>query len=393
MLPPTSKPTIFTFTLLCLALIAGEQTYAQSAQFQARMAAMQHAQARANTVVEPAVQTPAARVVKAPARVARAPKATAARKLAPTRRVPVATKPQVVGAGYHPQHARTAQLISPGTIVDGGSPVLGQSVVTQQPVIMQREVITQAPVIMEHSVVQHNASPIYGEEVVISDSCDSCGDSESYFVDNSCCGRGGCPDGCSCFLEDWWTGRLGQTLRTGSYFFGATAFRHPAFQSPIGDGLEQDSNFGAYAGFNLGIPLCRLFGGHVSGQFGLRSVQTNFSGNEFINSTRDQLFVTAGLYRRVDYGLQAGLVADVLVEDYFVQGTVAQLRGELSWAYPNGGAIGFRFTNSQETDISNGEFRGQEITDFQNRHARSLSNLSAKGFHQWRLGRNLWWLD
>ena len=360
MFSPTSKPTIFTFTLLLLAVIAGEQTYAQqaaSAQFQARMAAMQHAQARAE-VVERVVQAPE-RVARAPvARVAQAPKATAARKLVPARRVsaPVAKSNQrVVGAGYKPQHDRTAQLISEGTIIDGGSPIMGQSVIMQQPMM-------HSPVI-EHSVVspvmQHDAGVIYGDEVVISDSCNTCGDSESYFVDD-CCGRGGCGD-----VPCWWDGTFGRALRNGSYFFGATAFRHQAYKSPFGTDLVQDSNFGAYGGFNLGIPLCRLTGGVLSGQFGVRSVQTNFQGNEIASDTRDQTFLTAGLYRRSDYGLQAGLVVDVLVEDYFVESTIAQLRGELSWAYPNGGALGFRFTNSQQEDISDGVFAGQEITDFQ----------------------------
>ena len=110
--------------------------------------------------------------------------------------------------------------------------------------------------------------------------------------------------------------------------------------------------------------MCRLFCGRLSGQFGMRSVQSNFSGSDITDSGRDQLFVTAGLYRRVDYGLQAGVVVDVLTEEYFTSSTIAQLRGELSWAYPSGAAIGFRFTSSQQDDNTDGAINGVAFQNF-----------------------------
>lgn len=398
MFSPTSKKTLLVLTAMLLAVFTAESAPAQttaSAQFQARMAAMRQAQARAqasqtvHAAPAPAVRVAhaapapvvrvahAAPVQTAPAvRVAQAPTARAARKAA------AQSVSALVASGAKPKtsavpakQVRTAQLISEGTIIDGGSPILGETVLTNpivsQPIISQPTEIIGSPIV-SHPIVQppihggFDTGVVYGEEIISEgcgcDACSGVGDPGGYFVDD-CCGRGGCPGGCNA-VPFWWQGTLGRALRSGSYFFGATAFRHPAFQSPISDDpndLVQDSNFGAYGGFNLGLPLCRLTGGIVSGQFGIRSVQTNFNGNDFTSNNRDQLFVTAGVYRRVDYGLQAGLVVDFLAEEFFAESDVAQLRGELSWAFPNGGGIGFRFTSSQESDESVGTFNG---TDF-----------------------------
>lgn len=345
-----SPKTQITFVMpLLLVAIAAMHVDAQttaSAQFQARMAAMQQAQARGQSQ----------RVQEAPVRVALAQtQATEAESRVPRRNIPaqMVSSARTVNRGYQPGHTRTAQLITDGVIVDGGSPLMGESVMST-PIVSS---MPTQPMISSTIETPVESEVIYSEPVVL-DGCDSCGDSGSYFLDD-CCGRGGCPDGIPC-----WQGPLGRALRTGSYFFGATAFRHPAYTSPIGTDLVHDCNFGAYAGFNLGIPLCRLFCGRISGQFGMRSVQTNFSGNEFTDANRDQLFITAGLYRRVDYGLQAGLVVDVLAEEFFTESDIAQLRGEVSWAYPNGGALGFRFTSSQQSDSSQGVFDGTSFSNF-----------------------------
>ena len=314
------------------------------------MAALQHAQARGQVQVQQVVE-------QAPVRVAQTTNTRVPRNMVPGHTVSAA---RTASHGYQPGHTRTAQLLSDGAIVSGGSPIVGETVLSQP--IMSGEVIgvPGQSVITDTIHAPVDSGVVYGNEVVVS-GCDSCGDSGSYFLQDDCCGRGGCPDNVPC----WWQGTLGKAFRTGSYFFGTTAFRHPAFTSPVGTDLVQDSNFGVYAGFNLGIPLCRLFGGRVSGQFGVRSVQTNFSGSEFSDANRDQLFITAGLYRRVDYGLQAGLVVDVLAEEYFAESDIAQLRGEVSWAYPTGAAIGFRFTSSQQDDTSLGIFDGIPFSGFE----------------------------
>lgn len=341
MFSPKTKHTLFALTL-AMATISAANVDAQntaSAQYQARVAAMQQAQARAQMQVQ--------QVEPQQIRVASNEQQRVIRQVVPAQSAstPVRTAPVRSARTYQPRHTRTAQLITEGSIVDGGAPIMGETVLSQP--IMGGNVIS-AP--MESEVV-------YGNEVDLS-GCDSCGDSGSYFTDD-CCGRGGCPDNAPC-----WSGPLGRALRSGSYFFGATAFRHPAYTSPVGTDLIHDCNFGAYYGFNFGIPLCRLFCGRLSGQFGMRSVQSNFGGNEFSDVGRDQLFITAGLYRRVDYGLQAGLVIDVLAEEFFAESDVAQLRGEVSWAYPTGAALGFRFTSSQQSDSSSGTFSGTPFSGF-----------------------------
>ena len=351
MFSPKTKNMLFVLPLCAVAFLAADlEAQSGSAQYQARLAALQQAQTRSQTVIQT--------VEAAPTRVAQGSATRVPRRMIPAQAVSTPVR------GYQPAHTRSAQLLTEGTIIDGGAPILSESVITGpapvvgQPIISEtiQGPIVQGPVIHQGPV---DGGVIYGGEVVTS-GCDTCGDSGSYFIDD-CCGRGGSPE----VPIPYWQGCLGRALRTGSYFFGATAFRHPAFTSPVGTDLVEDSNFGAHFGFNLGVPLPRVLGGRLSGQFGVRSVQSNFSGNAFTDSGRDQVFITAGVYRRVDYGLQAGLVVDFLAEEYFAESDIAQLRGEVSWAYPNGGAIGFRFTSSQESDSSIGSFNGTPFNGFE----------------------------
>jgi len=354
MFSPKTKTALSLLPILVVVLATShvDAQNSASAQYQARMAVMQQAQARGSQI-QTASQVQQV-VEQAPVRVAQGSGTRVPRSMVPGQTVSTA---RVTSPGYQPAHTRTAQLLSEGSIVNGGSPIMGETVLSQP--IMSGEIISAPGQSVAGQTIQApmDSGVVYSNEIITS-GCDTCGDSGSYFQDD-CCGRGGCPDNVPC-----WQGPLGRAIRSGSYFFGATAFRHPAFTSPVGTDLVEDSNFGAYAGFNFGIPLCRLFCGRLSGQFGMRSVQTNFSGSEFTNANRDQLFVTAGLYRRVDYGLQAGLVVDVLAEEFYTESDIAQLRGEVSWAYPTGGAIGFRFTSSQQDDSSLGIFDGAAFSDF-----------------------------
>ncbi|QEG22416.1 DUF6666 family protein [Mariniblastus fucicola] len=348
MFSPKTTSMLFVLPLSIAAFLttSANAQNAASVQYQARMAAIQQAQARA--------QTQQAVSQAEPVRVAQASATRVPRQVVPGQAA--SSSARSASQTYAPSGTRTAQLLTEGTVIDGGSPIMGETVLSQP--VMSGEVIgapmAGQPIYTDSIQGSIDSGVVYSDDVVVG--CDSCGDSGSYFTDD-CCGRGGCPDDTPC-----WQGPLGRALRSGSYFFGATAFQHPAYTSPVGTDLVQDSNFGAYAGFNLGIPLCRLFCGRVSGQFGMRSVQTNFGGSDVTEASRDQLFITAGLYRRVDYGLQAGLVVDVLAEEYFTESDIAQLRGELSWAYPNGGAIGFRFTSSQQDDTSLGIFDGTRFS-------------------------------
>lgn len=124
--------------------------------------------------------------------------------------------------------------------------------------------------------------------------------------------------------------------------------------SRLSDG---SGSFGFYQGFNEGRSLRRWIGCDIASQFGLRATQSNLSGAHFTNENRYQVFLTGGLFRKVDYGLQYGLVFDYLNQDWFFQGDSIQLRGELSWRHDACHVCGFRFMSGLRNESSNTIFR------------------------------------
>jgi hypothetical protein len=121
-------------------------------------------------------------------------------------------------------------------------------------------------------------------------------------------------------------------------FSGVQGFTGPANRGGSG-------SFGFHEGFNWGMPIL----GYLSGQWGANWTQNNFSGNYLTTDSRDQIFITAGLFRRVDWGFQGGLVFDYLHDEWDYSADLAQLRGELSWLWAGGPScgcneIGFWFT-------------------------------------------------
>lgn len=376
-----SLKRIRTLTLASIAgtLLIGSIADAQQSEFARRAEAMQRARSRyaARTVAataaesEPAVRQAAA-IQKQPERMA-PPKpaarvASAASRFRSTGRSrPTASAPRV------------AQNLD-GVIIDDGSSVVMSDVVGGP--------MVGGPV-MGHRVVGgpmgtggcgcgtgdcgcggYVGSGYVDDGYYESGGCGcgggvSCGCGESFFdcgcAGDSCCGRGGCPPG------ECWLAGLGGILRKAEYFGGATAFQGPIFDSPLTNdpnGTYQDCNFGFYGGVNVGIPLCRLSCGLLSGQIGVRSVQTNFNGADFTPENRDQTFVTAGVYRRVDYGIQFGIVADYLKDDWFTEASVTQIRTDLGWVFAGGATMGFRYTAAQEDDLTSGTIDGVPFDNF-----------------------------
>lgn len=128
-------------------------------------------------------------------------------------------------------------------------------------------------------------------------------------------------------------------------FAGVQGFTGPA-------NLGGNGSFGFHEGLNWGVPLVAL-GNCLSGQIGFRATQSNLSGAEFTNDGRYQGFVTAGLFRRVDCGLQGGLVIDWLTDDWYREADLTVLRGELSWVFFDIHDFGFWFSaNTRETTVA-----------------------------------------
>jgi hypothetical protein len=116
-------------------------------------------------------------------------------------------------------------------------------------------------------------------------------------------------------------------------FGGVEGFTGPANRGTSG-------SFGFHEGFNWGMPI----GGLVSFQWGTNWTQNNFDGSFATPDERNQIFFTAGLYRRVDWGLQGGLVVDYLHDEWDYSADLTQLRGELSWLWCGCNELGFWFT-------------------------------------------------
>jgi hypothetical protein len=141
--------------------------------------------------------------------------------------------------------------------------------------------------------------------------------------------------------------------RRFDFFAGVNSFTGPANHANDGLPLRGGSgSFGFYEGFNEGRSLNRLFGLDLSSQFGVRATQSSLSGAEFTEDSRNQVFVTGGLFRRVDFGLQYGVVVDYLYDDWWYRNNLTQLRGEISWNDNCGREFGYQFMASSDSSTS-----------------------------------------
>lgn len=136
---------------------------------------------------------------------------------------------------------------------------------------------------------------------------------------------------------------------------------HQGYTGPLNYASTSNANsnvrsgsgsFGFYQGFNHGGSLKRLLGCDLASQFGVRATQSNLSGAGFTRERRNQVFLTTGVFRRVDYGLQYGLVLDYLNQDWYFQGDALQLRGELSWRGESCETYGFQFMSGVRNESS-----------------------------------------
>ena len=174
------------------------------------------------------------------------------------------------------------------------------------------------------------AAPGYDEcgERLYSTPCPECG---------SCCGGISCP-------HRW--------LDESSVFAGVHAFK---------GGLDQgqNGNFGFQEGVNFAGSLWHeyLIGYQVGGQF----LQSDLSGSNIanaFNNSRQQSFLTAGLYHRplAAHGVQGGVVFDWLDDKFYSRTRFSQMRAEISYIASYGNEFGFWgafATGSNQTVVIN----------------------------------------
>ena len=162
------------------------------------------------------------------------------------------------------------------------------------------------------------------------------------------CDAGACNDCVAIHLPilriDW---------RRFDFFAGVNSFTGPANHASDGAPLRGGSgSFGFYQGFNEGRSLNRFLGLDLSSQFGVRATQSSLSGAEFTDDSRNQVFVTGGLFRRVDFGLQYGFVVDYMYDDWWYRNNLVQMRGEISWNDNCGREFGYQFMGSSDDSTS-----------------------------------------
>ncbi len=146
----------------------------------------------------------------------------------------------------------------------------------------------------------------------------------------SCGGCGEC-DGCCLSFSRLKTARWTRDL---SVFGGVHGFKGPA-------DLGRNGNFGFQEGFNFGAPLGGPWG--IGYQLGLTASQSNFSGYQVdqqagtLSDDRNQVFFTAGLFRRkLCGGWQWAVAFDLLHDNYYGSADLKQIRSETSYRLPDG---------------------------------------------------------
>jgi len=147
----------------------------------------------------------------------------------------------------------------------------------------------------------------------------------------------GCSNGCLIPCPGNWLDRV-------EIVAGVQGFTGPANRGGAG-------SFGFYEGANWGAPVgCLPW--ELGSQFGARWTQSHFGGSEFSDATRDQVFLTGGMFRRADWGLQGGVVIDYLKDQWYFDNELVQLRGEVSWINPCAHEFGVRFTTNVQDSVS-----------------------------------------
>jgi hypothetical protein len=126
------------------------------------------------------------------------------------------------------------------------------------------------------------------------------------------------------------------------------------FKNAANRGSSGSFGFNENVNWSLRLPCLDRAG--INGQFGARGVHTELHESVLTTDKRNQFFVTGGLYRRVDWGLQFGAVLDYLRDDWYTQPNISQIRLETSWVFPEAHEIGFRLSEATSSQVLPGTF-------------------------------------
>ncbi len=238
------------------------------------------------------------------------------------------TKEDVVEGGVYYEDPVTGKLILGEAPSKAGVPA---SRVAQAPATPRKA----APTMMRKTSVEQVPMEVTAEEF---------GENVGEFGE-ACCDDGTCGECSTCLVP------CGVLFPSGNLelFAGVQGFTGPANASAGG------GSFGFNEGLNWGMPI-PLFG-CLGGQVGFRATQSNLSGSAVSDDTRRQAFVTAGLFRRVDVGLQGGVVVDWLSDGWYRDIDLVNLRAELSWVIDSTHEVGFwgAFGTKNSDDVGDNE--------------------------------------
>ncbi len=168
--------------------------------------------------------------------------------------------------------------------------------------------------------------------------CDDCGGSGN-LCGNSC--------GQCCLIPC-------PTLENMTVFAGTQGFKN-------GLNLDGGGSFGFHQGLNWGGRLPLLSSAGFGWQAGGAAVQSSLSGAAYTDNSRKQYFGTLGLFRRVDCGLQMGVVYDFMRDDWYTKTDMVQIRGEISWVTPHRNEFGFWFASSDRQTVSQGTLSSSSL--------------------------------
>ena len=156
------------------------------------------------------------------------------------------------------------------------------------------------------------------------------------FLDGPPCGGCGHCDDCDpcgpCYMKRW--GHcLGGAAGHGAFTENLQLISgKQAFKGPVDQGLNGD--FGYHFAFSWGMPLLDSLG--IGYQLSGNLMVSDFEGRSGpLGSRRTQFFFTTGAFHRAvcQRGLQGGVVADYLHDDFYVRMDLWQIRAQLSYVY------------------------------------------------------------